>query len=108
MAFRSDLDTLILGVLQGGALHGYDIAKRIRALSESALKVGEGQLYPALHRLEEAKLIHSEWIQQEGKPAKKVYGITQKGKGALEKQKQEWRKFASGVGAVLNLGAANG
>ncbi len=52
MAFKGDLEALVLGVLQGGSLHGYEMAKRIRQSSESALSVGEGQLYPALHRLE--------------------------------------------------------
>jgi len=106
MAFRSDLDTLILGVLQGGPLHGYDISKRIKDLSQEALKVGEGQLYPALHKLEEDKLIRSQWIEQEGKPPKKVYALTARGSGMLKKQKQEWKKFSAGVGAVLNLKVA--
>jgi PadR family transcriptional regulator PadR len=52
MAFKGDLEALVLGVLQDGELHGYEISKRIKLISAKALQVGEGQLYPALHKLE--------------------------------------------------------
>jgi transcriptional regulator len=101
MAFKSDLEALILGVLGEGALHGYEIAKRIRAVSEETLKVGEGRLYPALHKLEESGMIVAEWVQQEGKPARKVYALTPKGKKGLEDQSAAWAKFVTRVDAIM-------
>ena len=105
MAFKSDLEALILGVLDGGDLHGYEIAKRIRRLSDKALDVGEGQLYPALHTLEHEKLVTATWVPQDGKPPRKVYQITEGGRSVLTGKRNEWKKFAEGVAAVLNPNA---
>jgi PadR family transcriptional regulator, regulatory protein PadR len=102
MAFKSDLDAMILGVLQGEALHGYEIAKRIRLASAKTLKIGEGQLYPALHKLEEEGRIQAEWVPQEGKPARKVYKLTKQGHAKLAEHRQAWDEFSAGVGAVLS------
>jgi PadR family transcriptional regulator, regulatory protein PadR len=104
MAFKSDLDALILGVLQEGERHGYEIAKRIRELSETALAVGEGQLYPALHRLERDGLVAATWIPQEGKPPRKVYHLTDEGRGALATHRLEWERFANSVDRILTPG----
>ena len=73
MAFKGDLEALILAVLADHALHGYEISKRIRSQSQEVLKYGEGQLYPALHKLEESGFIEAEWMLQDGKPDRKVY-----------------------------------
>lgn len=102
MAFKTDLEALVLGVLQEQPLHGYEIAKRIKLLSEKALSVGEGQLYPALHKLERDGMVEAEWIPQEGKPPRKVYRLTQKGDGALVEWRREWSKFAEGVSTILH------
>ena len=102
MAFRSDLEAMVLGVLQQSSLHGYEIAKRIRQLSKDALRFGEGQLYPALHGLEETGCIVAEWVPQEGKPARKVYSITEQGRLELEQQRKAWSKFAQGVASILS------
>lgn len=101
MAFKSDLDALILGVLQGEELHGYEIAKRIRQCSATTLRIGEGQLYPALHRLEEEGRIQAQWLPQEGKPARKVYRLTTEGRVRLAEHQKAWQQFADGVTAVL-------
>jgi PadR family transcriptional regulator PadR len=101
MAFRSDLDALILGVLRDHALHGYDIAKRISELSDKSIRIGEGQLYPTLHRLEDEGRVQAEWVQQEGKPARKVYSITPAGTVELDKQQKAWQLFADGVNQVF-------
>ena len=101
MAFRSDLDALILGVLQSGRLHGYEITKRINLQGETVLRVKEGQLYPILHRLENEGLIVAEWVPQEGKPARKVYGLTDKGQGELVKKRAAWEEFAKSINTLL-------
>ena len=101
MAFRGDMDSLVLGALDDGPAHGYEIARRIKARSEEALSVGEGLLYPALHALEREGYVAAEWVPQEGKPNRKVYRLTDTGRGALAKKRKEWQRFAAGVAAVL-------
>ncbi len=102
MAFKGDLEALILAVLSDHALHGYEISKRIRSQSQDVLKYGEGQLYPALHKLEEAGFIEAEWMLQDGKPDRKVYSITPGGREELEKHRSAWTKFVAGVGGIFS------
>jgi PadR family transcriptional regulator PadR len=104
MSFRGDLEALILGVLQNDALHGYEIAKRIKAAGSDLLSVGEGQLYPVLHAMEKDALVTASWIPQEGKPSRKVYALTDAGRGALAKKTKEWEGFARGVSLLLKGG----
>lgn len=101
MAFRGDLEALVLGVLQEGPLHGYEIAKRIREKSDALIRIGEGQLYPCLHRLEQSGFIQAEWLLQEGKPSRKVYSLTESGGSEVEERRRTWEKFAAGVNSVL-------
>lgn len=101
MAFKGDLEALILAVLADHALHGYEISKRIRSQSQEVLKYGEGQLYPALHKLEEAGFIEAEWMLQDGKPDRKVYSITPNGREELDRHRTAWTKFVSGVGGIF-------
>jgi len=102
--FRSDLDALVLGVLQSGQLHGYEITKRINAQDDSILSVKEGQLYPILHRLENEGKIVAEWIPQEGKPARKVYALTESGHAELVEQRKAWGKFVLSVDGLIGPG----
>lgn len=101
MAFRGDLETLILGVLQEGDLHGYEIAKRIKRESDSLLSYGEGQMYPALHALEAEGAISAHWETQEGKPARRVYSLTGHGGDALAERRAHWERFRDGVTRML-------
>ena len=107
MAFREDLDALVLAVLQDGAAHGYEIAKRIKLRSDSVLSAGEGKLYPCLHKLEADGLISAEWVPQEGKPARKVYALTEGGRKELAKHMKRWESFSRAVGSVLKPGVSN-
>jgi len=102
MAFRSDLDALILGVLQTAELHGYEISNRIERISEESLAVGDGLLYPALRRLEGEGLIESRWEPQAGRPDRRVYRITAEGLSALTSKRNEWVKFSEGVARILS------
>ena len=104
VAFRKDLSILVLGILQDEGLHGYEIAKRIREVGEKSLDVAEGRLYPALHKLEVEGLIQAEWVEQEGRPARKVYSLTEAGQVELSKQRKAWRIFADSVDAILSPG----
>jgi transcriptional regulator len=101
VAFREDLETLILSCLSTGPAHGYELSKRIRTLSEDVLSVAEGKLYPALHGLEQAGDISAEWVPQGTKPPRKVYELTAQGRMTLTRKQAEWRTFASSIEAVL-------
>jgi PadR family transcriptional regulator, regulatory protein PadR len=101
MAFRGDLEALVLGVLEDGPLHGYEISKRIRLRSGDVFSFGEGHLYPCLHGLERSGLVNAQWQPQEGKPARKVYAVTDAGVAELSKKRKDWAKFSDAVSAVL-------
>ncbi|HUF49654.1 MAG TPA: PadR family transcriptional regulator [Longimicrobiales bacterium] len=98
---QGTLDLLILKTLRLGPLHGWGVAKRIERLSEEALAVGQGSLYPALYRLEDRGLIEAEWgTSPEGRRAK-FYRLTASGRRAFAAEQQSWRRFADGIERVL-------
>jgi PadR family transcriptional regulator, regulatory protein PadR len=99
MSFRGDLEALVLAILAGEALHGYEITRRVNGLE--GVKMLDGQLYPLLHRLEADGFIEAEWVPQQGKPARKVYRLTESGAGRLEKKRGEWEAFAASVSQLL-------
>jgi DNA-binding PadR family transcriptional regulator len=101
MAFRSDLDAIILGALADGPLHGYAIVKKLSDFSDGLLKLGEGQLYPALHRLEKSNMVTAFWDQQEGKPSRRVYSLTDVGREELMRRRTAWQHFVKSINAVL-------
>lgn len=107
MAFRTDLDAMVLAALHEGPLHGYGIVRAIRGRSEGVLKLGEGQLYPILHRLEEDGQVVGDWEMQEGKPPRKVYAISEKGSASLVKRRKEWSAFSKAVGNVMQETTVN-
>jgi PadR family transcriptional regulator, regulatory protein PadR len=95
---------LVLTVLdRRGPLHGYGIANAIEELSEEALRVEEGSLYPALHRMEELGWIAAEWKVTENKRRARVYQITGAGKKQLAAETQRWTSLSVGVARVLRL-----
>lgn len=106
MAPRTDLlqgtlDLLILKALLLGSLHGWGISKRLRQLSDDALEVGQGSLYPALYRLEDRGWVSAEWrTSDEGRRAK-FYSLTAEGREQLEVERSQWRRFSAAVDAVL-------
>ena len=97
MTFKGDLRALILAVLAEQDLHGYEILKQIRERSGQVFKYGESKLYPALHALELDGFIAAEWIEQAGKPDRKVYHLTPTGQGKLEEHRATWAEFSAGV-----------
>jgi PadR family transcriptional regulator, regulatory protein PadR len=98
---QGTLDLLILKVVAPNPLHGWGIAKRIQLLSGDVLAVGQGSLYPALHRLEQQGWIAAEWKDSDlGRPAK-VYRLTSEGKERLEKELQSWERLSSAVRLVI-------
>ncbi|MFI5387901.1 MAG: PadR family transcriptional regulator [Fimbriimonadales bacterium] len=101
MRYKGELDGIVLGVLHAGPAHGYEIVKRVRAMSDGILGVGEAKLYPCLHRLEQESLVDAEWVPQEGKPARRVYTLTTKGRAALAEKRGSWEKFSTAVATLL-------
>lgn len=101
---QSALDLLVLTVLdRRGPLHGYGISNEIETLSQEALRVEEGSLYPALHRMEELGWIAAEWKVTENKRRARVYQITRAGKKQLAAETQRWTSVSAGVARVLRL-----
>lgn len=101
MRFRTDLESMVMAALQSGPLHGYGIVRSIRSRSEGVLKLGEGQLYPILHRLEEDGQVAGDWELQDGRPPRKVYSLTEEGTASLSQRRKEWSAFAGAVGKVF-------
>ena len=103
---RGTLDLLILQLLQHNELHGWAISERISELSEEILQVGQGALYPALHRLEKRKLVSAFWGRSENNRRAKYYRITARGTKELVSETERWERLARAVRLVLR-GAAS-
>jgi PadR family transcriptional regulator PadR len=106
MAFKSDLEALILGVLQESPAHGYEIARRVKKLSSSALELGENRLYPSLKTLEDEGAVEAMWEPQDGRPPRKVYRLTADGRRVLESKRSSWKQFSEAVNQILAPGFA--
>lgn len=101
-ALKGALDLLILKTLdRRGPLHGYGIATQIEQVSAEALRVEEGSLYPALHRLEGAGWISAQWKTSENKRRARYYALTRAGRKHLEQEEETWRQLTSAVARVL-------
>ena len=97
---KGHLDLLLLSVLAAGPAHGYAIISALRERSEGTFDLPEGTIYPALHRLEDTGLLSSAWAAGDGR-RRRVYALTSAGATALAAEQTEWRRFATGVVAVL-------
>ena len=98
---QGTLDLLILKTLARGPLHGWAISKRIQLLSDEELSVGQGSLYPALHRLESQGWITAQWKDSEQGRSTKVYSLTRDGRQQLERELATWKRLSSAVGLLL-------
>jgi PadR family transcriptional regulator PadR len=97
---KGHLDLLLLSVLSAGPAHGYAIISALRDRSDGTFDLPEGTIYPALHRLEDARLLTSSWAAGEGR-RRRVYALTDVGAQALAAERTEWRRFSAGIGAVV-------
>ena len=101
---RNTLDLLVLKTLAArGRLHGYAISNHIQQASAEELRVEEGSLYPALHRIESEGWIASEWTVSNAGRRIKVYRITAAGRKQLEREQESWARLARGVAKVLRF-----
>jgi PadR family transcriptional regulator len=95
------LELLALRTLSGGALHGYAIAQAVQRQSREALRIEEGSLYPALHRMEHRGWIESEWGQTDSGRRAKFYALTPAGRKRLKAERKAWERMTTAVGLVL-------
>ena len=95
------LDLLVLKTLSLEPMHGWGISQRVQQLSQGVLEVNQGSLYPALQRLEKEGLITSDWGTTENNRRARYYAITASGRRALGTELESWKRFATGLEAVL-------
>ncbi|MGI8984641.1 MAG: PadR family transcriptional regulator [Acidimicrobiales bacterium] len=97
---KGHLELLLLGVLRRGPQHGYAIITDLREGSHGDFDLPEGTVSPALHKLERTGMVASDWSTVDGRK-RRVYQLTPAGRAALAERRREWRRFVSGVEAVM-------
>jgi PadR family transcriptional regulator PadR len=100
---QGTLDLLILRTLQSGAMHGWAISEMIQRVSEDVLRVNQGSLYPALHRLEHRGWITAQWKVSELGRRARFYRLTAAGKKQLQRETDTWGRFTAAIGRVLDM-----
>jgi len=100
-ALQGTLDLLVLKVLSRGSHHGYGIAADIQSISGDLLRVEEGSLYPALHRMEHLGWITAAWETTENNRRARTYTLTRAGEKQLAEQREKWARLTKGVAKVL-------
>ncbi|HEY6970633.1 MAG TPA: PadR family transcriptional regulator [Candidatus Angelobacter sp.] len=101
---QGTLDLLVLKTLALEPMHGWGIAQRIQQVSKEVLQVGQGSLYPALHRLEQRGWIECEWSTSDNNRRAKFYSLTRAGRKQLEKELGEWQKLSAAIALILQQG----
>jgi PadR family transcriptional regulator, regulatory protein PadR len=99
---QGTLDLLILKTLALEPMHGWGIAQRIEQVSKDVLQIGQGSLYPAMHRLEYKGWIKAEWASSENNRRAKFYSLTRSGKKQLEAELANWELLTTAITLVLN------
>jgi transcriptional regulator len=100
---QGTLDLLILKVVALEPMHGWAIAQRISQLSRDVLLVGQGSLYPALHKLEQQGWIEAEWGESENNRRAKYYRITREGRRALKDEAAQWERLSAAITGIVRL-----
>ena len=98
---QGTLDMLVLKALTAGTMHGYGVARWLERATNDALRVEEGSLYPALHRLTERGWVRAEWGVSENNRRAKYYTLTVRGRKQLERELSAWARFTDVVAQVL-------
>ena len=98
---QGTLDLLILKVVALEPMHGWAIAQRIHQMSGEVLQVGQGALYPSLHKLEQNGWISSEWAISENNRRAKYYTLTKAGRKALEQEAAQWERLAAAISLIV-------
>ncbi len=98
---QGTLDMLILKALSRGEMHGYDVVRWIQQTTEDVLRVEEGSLYPALHRLEKRGLVAAEWGLSENNRKARYYKLTRAGRKQLEEEQAGWAQLSEAISKVM-------
>lgn len=98
---KGSSNSLLLCLLEGQPMYGYQIVKELEARSQGYFKFKEGTLYPALHRLEKSGLISSKWEMLDNGRQRRYYSITEKGRTKLAQEKTQWMDFFNAVSMIL-------
>ncbi len=98
---QGTLDLLILKVIALEPMHGWAIAQRIRQMSGDVLQVGQGALYPSLHKLEQNGWISAEWAISENNRRAKYYTLTKAGRKALDREAAQWERLAGAISLIV-------
>ena len=98
---QGTLDLLILQTLALGPMHGWGVAQRIQQVSKEVLQIGQGSLYPALHRLEYKGWIQADWGSSENNRRAKYYALTAAGRKQLEEELESWGRLSAAIALVL-------
>lgn len=98
---QGTLDLLILKTIALEPMHGWAIAQRIRQMSGEVLQVGQGALYPALHKLEQNGWISAEWAVSENNRRAKYYTLTKAGRKAMEQESAQWERLSAAISLVV-------
>jgi transcriptional regulator len=101
---QGTLDLLILKTIAPEPMHGWAISQRIQQISQEVLKVQQGSLYPALHRLEHQGWIQAEWGASENNRRAKYYSLTKAGRKQLESETSKWSRLSAAVNLILAEG----
>ena len=96
------LDMLVLKAVSLQPIHGYGILLRIQQISNGALAITQGSLYPAIYRLEQQELIESEWGASDNNRRAKFYSITPAGRGRLREERASWDRLAAAIAAAMS------
>jgi PadR family transcriptional regulator, regulatory protein PadR len=104
---QGTLDMLILQVVALEPIHGYAIAQRLRQISRDVVRVPQGSLYPALHRLENRKVLAAEWKQSESGRDAKYYRLTPKGRAYLKSEAENWERLSVAIRLILRSAAGD-
>jgi len=100
---QGTLDLLVLRVIALEPMHGWAIAQRIRRMSGDVLQVGQGALYPCLHKLEQNGWITSEWAMSENNRRAKYYALTKAGRKALDQETAQWERLSAAISRVVGV-----
>ncbi len=100
---QGTLDLLVLKMLALNSMNGWDISQRLKQISNDALQVSDGSLYPALHKLEQEGWITAEWRPSENNRRAKFYSLTRAGKKQLQLETNNWDRLAAAITAVVRL-----
>jgi PadR family transcriptional regulator, regulatory protein PadR len=104
---QGTLDMLILQVVALEPIHGYAIAQRLRQISRDVVRVPQGSLYPALHRLENRKVLAAEWKRSETGRDAKYYRLTPKGRAYLKSEAENWERLSVAIRLILRSAAGD-